>query len=146
MRQVSSGRKIPISIKNCSFRISDDLVLFVNLAKSSCTRASYWNMPQCVDTYMVCRCVFIHIIFQSKAILKVFSFTLVESRVLVSAGATGAVHPSILGKGCMHPSIFRPDTSFRLFCLIYPVNGQILRLLTEITSQGTVFKMFKHGM
>ena len=25
------------------------------------------------------------------------------------------LHPFILGQKCMHPSIFRPDTSFRLF-------------------------------
>ena len=37
----------------------------------------------------------------------------------------------------MHPSIFRPDTSFRLFCLIFLAIGQILHPSMEISNQGT---------
>ena len=48
------------------------------------------------------------------------------------------LHPSILGNGCMPPSIFRPDTSSRLFCLIFLAIGQILHPSMEISNQGTV--------
>ena len=47
------------------------------------------------------------------------------------------LHLSILGNGCMNPSIFRPDTCFRLFCLIFPANSQILHPSIEISNQGT---------
>ena len=47
------------------------------------------------------------------------------------------LHPSILGKGCMHPSIFWPDTSFRFFCLIFPLDGQTLHPSIKISNQGT---------
>ena len=38
----------------------------------------------------------------------------------------------------MHPSIFRPDTTFRLFCLIFPVNSQILHPSIEISNPDTI--------
>ena len=38
----------------------------------------------------------------------------------------------------MQPSIFRPDTYFRLFCLIFCANSRILHPLFEISNQGTV--------
>ena len=47
------------------------------------------------------------------------------------------LHQSIWANGCMHPSIFRPDTTFRLFCPIFPNNGQILHPSIEISNQGT---------
>ena len=50
------------------------------------------------------------------------------------------LHPSIWGNGCMHPSIFRPGIAFRLFCLIFPANGQILHPSMEISNQGTAIK------
>ena len=39
------------------------------------------------------------------------------------------LHSSILGNGCMHPSIFRPDAwciCFQVFLSHFPANGQIL--------------------
>ena len=36
------------------------------------------------------------------------------------------LHPSILGIGCMHPSIFSAATSFTVFCLRFLANIQIL--------------------
>ena len=61
-------------------------------------------------------------------------------KALVSMGATGAATPVNLGQcnGCIHLSVFRPDTSLkRLFCLIFPANGQILHPLIEISNKGT---------
>ena len=48
------------------------------------------------------------------------------------------LHPSILGNGCMHPSIFRAATSILIFCLLFPVNVQILQPSIEISNKGTV--------
>ena len=48
------------------------------------------------------------------------------------------LHLSIWGHGCMHPSIFRPNTTFRLFFLIFPANGRILHPSIEKSNQGTV--------
>ena len=47
------------------------------------------------------------------------------------------LHPSIWGNGCMNPSIFRPDTTFRLFCPIFAANGQMLHPSIEISNKGT---------
>ena len=47
------------------------------------------------------------------------------------------LHPLILANGCMHPSIFRLDTSFRRFCPIFPANEQILHPSIEMSNQGT---------
>ena len=38
----------------------------------------------------------------------------------------------------MHPSIFRPDTTFKHFCPIFPANGQILHPSIETSHKGTV--------
>ena len=51
------------------------------------------------------------------------------------------LHPSILGNGCMHPSIFRADTCYRLFCLIFSANSQILHPSIEISNQGTACQL-----
>ena len=47
------------------------------------------------------------------------------------------LHPSILGNGCMHPSIFRPDTIIRVLCPIFPTNGQFLHPSIELSNKGT---------
>ena len=49
------------------------------------------------------------------------------------------LHPSILGNGCMHPSIFRAATSILIFCLLFPVNVHILHPSIEISNKGTDF-------
>ena len=46
------------------------------------------------------------------------------------------LHSSILGKWCMHPSIFRPVASFRLFWQIFPTNRQIMHPSIEISSRA----------
>ena len=49
------------------------------------------------------------------------------------------LYPSILGNRCMHPSMFRPDTTFRHFCLIFPANSQNLHQSIEISNPDTIF-------
>ena len=51
------------------------------------------------------------------------------SRALVSTGA----------KGAAAPVNFSPDTTFRLSCLIFPANGQILHPSIEISNLDTTF-------
>ena len=43
----------------------------------------------------------------------------------------------MLWNDSMHPSIFRPDTSFSPFCLIFLGIGPILHPSMEISNQGT---------
>ena len=38
----------------------------------------------------------------------------------------------------MHPSIFRPDTSIRVFLSLFPANGPILHPSIEIPNKSTV--------
>ena len=47
------------------------------------------------------------------------------------------LHPSIWINGCMHPSIFKPDITFRLICMFFPANNQILHPSIEISNKGT---------
>ena len=49
------------------------------------------------------------------------------------------LHLSIQGNGCMHPSNFRLDTTFRLLCLIFTAKAQILHLSIEIFNCDTTF-------
>ena len=58
-------------------------------------------------------------------------------RALVSAGATGAAAPVNFGQWVHAPVNFGADTSFRLFCLIFPANHQILHPSIEISNQST---------
>ena len=38
----------------------------------------------------------------------------------------------------MHPSIFRAATTFKIVCLLFPANVQILHPSIEISNKGTV--------
>ena len=56
-------------------------------------------------------------------------------RALVREGVAVPVNFEQSCKGSMHPSIYRPYTSF--FCLIFPANVQILHLSIEISNKGS---------